>query len=186
MFQYSTNFTLNLTYIAITHHLHDNERRRQASTMIAMQWNDLLSIVLVGAFWGCTNPLLRKGSSDLPAETSSSKVSPDDSPRFSLGRSLSKFRRFRVWLPYLLNQCGSLLYYKLLASSDLTFAVPVCNALSLVFSFFTSFCLGERVDKPLQALGGAALVMTGIAVCMASREGNDGSIEGEGVLNEEL
>jgi len=88
----------------------------------------------------------------------------------SVKESLSKFRQWRVWLPYALNQCGSVLYYYLLASSDLSVAVPVCNALSLVFSCITSYMLGERVDQPLKAIVGSALVMVGVAICMSSQE----------------
>lgn len=133
---------------------------------IISKWNHLLSIVFVGAFWGCTNPILRRGAAD---DITACSVE-EDATFFSLLDSLKKFRRFGVWLPYLFNQCGSLLYYYLLASSDLTLAVPVCNALSLVFSIMTSYALGERVDKPGQAIFGAALVTGGVAICIASRE----------------
>ena len=88
----------------------------------------------------------------------------------SLVQSLLRFRRVRVWLPYLLNQSGSILYYKLLATSDLSLSVPVCNALALVFSSATSFLLGERVDRPLAALFGSLLVTLGVAICMASKD----------------
>ena len=44
----------------------------------------------------------------------------------SILQSLLIFRRVGVWLPYLLNQSGSILYYKLLATSDLSLSVPVC------------------------------------------------------------
>jgi Putative transmembrane family 234 len=121
----------------------------------------------VGAFWGCTNPMLRKGALEEHPFTT-------DDKEFSLLSflivTLSKFRRIRVWLPYALNQCGSLLYYWLLASSDLSMAVPVCNALSLVFSCITSYALGERADQPIRALVGSALVMIGVAICMSSQE----------------
>ena len=99
-------------------------------------------------------------------------------------RSLSKFRQVRVWLPYALNQCGSVLYYFLLASSDLSVAVPVCNALSLVFSCITSYLLGERVDQPIKAIFGSAFVMAGVAICMSCQ---DETIElQENVLEEDL
>lgn len=128
---------------------------------------EMVSLVLVGAFWGCTNPLLRKGALEEHPSTTDDKESSFLS---TLIVTLSKFRRIRVWLPYALNQCGSLLYYWLLASSDLSMAVPVCNALSLVFSCFTSYALGERVDQPIRAIVGSALVMIGVAICMSSQE----------------
>lgn len=97
-------------------------------------------------------------------------------------RSLNKFRQVRVWLPYALNQCGSVLYYFLLASSDLSVAVPVCNALSLVFSCITSYLLGERVDQPIKAIIGSAFVMAGVAICMSCQ---DKSIQVENKVLEE-
>ena len=69
-----------------------------------------------------------------------------------------------------LNQSGSILYYKLLATSDLSLSVPVCNALALVFSSATSFLLGERVDRPVAAIFGSLLVTLGVAICMASKD----------------
>mmetsp|Transcript_36111 Transcript_36111/g.79061 ORF Transcript_36111/g.79061 Transcript_36111/m.79061 type:complete len:158 (+) Transcript_36111:454-927(+) len=139
---------------------------------MAAGWGDLLSAVLVGAVWGCTNPFLRRGSaanenvqSEMHAETT-----PDATEGNSIIQSLLRFKRVGVWLPYLLNQSGSILYYKLLATSDLSLSVPVCNALALVFSSATCFLLGEHVDRPITAILGSLLVTLGVAVCMASNE----------------
>lgn len=143
-------------------------------------WGDVLSAVLVGAVWGCTNPFLRKGATNDENSGGQSKDATGDKPtdeRFkqsnknqSMVQSLLRFRRVRVWLPYLLNQSGSILYYKLLATSDLSLSVPVCNALALVFSSATSFLLGERVDRPVAAMFGSLLVTLGVAICMASKD----------------
>mmetsp|Transcript_21723 Transcript_21723/g.62290 ORF Transcript_21723/g.62290 Transcript_21723/m.62290 type:complete len:165 (-) Transcript_21723:1047-1541(-) len=145
-------------------------------------WGDVLSAVLVGAVWGCTNPFLRRGSVNNDEDGGRSrngmgdKVAADDvdqpntNKHKSILQSLLRFQRVGVWLPYLLNQSGSILYYKLLATSDLSLSVPVCNALALVFSSATSFILGERVDRPVAALFGALLVTLGVAICMASKE----------------
>ena len=145
-------------------------------------WGDVLSAVLVGAVWGCTNPFLRRGSAnDDEADGGSSRNGAEDADQpdtnvnsnnnnKSILQSLLIFRRVGVWLPYLLNQSGSILYYKLLATSDLSLSVPVCNALALVFSSATSFILGERVDRPVAALFGALLVTLGVAICMVSKE----------------
>lgn len=146
-------------------------------------------MILVGAVWGCTNPFLRRGSVDEPDgkqfHTSSEGETFDntkgnygvDQDRGSpikknpLVKSLSRLLRVGVWLPYLLNQCGSLLYYKLLATSNLTLSVPICNALALVFSSMTGFLLGERVDKPMRAALGSALVSVGVGICVMSGGG---------------
>jgi drug/metabolite transporter (DMT)-like permease len=137
---------------------------------------DVASLVLVGAFWGCTNPLLRKGSASV--ETEKRRTTGQDGANrnlflFCIFFALSKIRNVGVWVPYLLNQCGSLIYYKLLSHLELTLAVPICNALALVFSGITSFALGERVDKPWRAMTGASLVILGVAVCISSNTAQD-------------
>lgn len=133
--------------------------------MIAGWTTDILSMILVGALWGCTNPLLRKGS--VEGQTNEDTTTPLRHSSF-LKRSLTTFFKFRVWLPYALNQSGSLVFYILLAHSNLSMAVPTCNALALVFSFLTSWYLGEPFTKPLQTLLGASLIMIGIAICVSS------------------
>lgn len=146
-----------------------------------MEFLDLVILVLVGAFWGCTNPFLRKGAVEAKASTSESQTqnnnSNEDSMFQVLRASAAKFLNLRVWLPYALNQSGSILFYVALSRSDLTLAVPICNALSLVFSVVTSFALGENVDKPGRAVLGAALVMIGVGICVNSREDQEGAEE---------
>jgi drug/metabolite transporter (DMT)-like permease len=141
--------------------------------MIGIKIVDVVSLVLVGACWGCTNPLLRASSSTKTATTTN--AAPETNATFaqSVVSSLSKFRQIRVWLPYLVNQAGSLLYYFTLSQSDLSVAVPVCNALSLVFSIITSYFMGERVDQPLRTILGATLVMGGVAICLVSRNAEE-------------
>jgi drug/metabolite transporter (DMT)-like permease len=135
---------------------------------------DVVSLVLVGACWGCTNPILRASSATNPTATTTD-AAPDKNATFtqSVILSLSKFRRISVWLPYVVNQAGSLLYYFTLSQSDLSVAVPVCNALSLVFSIITSYFMGERVDQPLRTILGATLVMGGVAICLVSRNAKE-------------
>lgn len=156
---------------------------------------DYFSIILVGAVWGCTNPFVRKGSEE-SEELRKKAVGGDDCDTTSITcdsnrnnsssllmtflkntcKALSQFHRCKVWIPYLLNQSGSILYYFLLATSDLTTAVPACNALALVFSSLTSYLLGERLNKPIQGTIGAFLVTLGVAICMISSSSTDENI----------
>ncbi|OXB66359.1 hypothetical protein ASZ78_011893 [Callipepla squamata] len=61
-------------------------------------------------------------------------------------------------VPFLLNQCGSLLFYLTLASavihfklhyncsiSELSLAVPLCNSLALIVTLMTGRILGEDI-----------------------------------------
>jgi hypothetical protein len=125
---------------------------------------DSMSMILVGALWGCTNPLLRKGS----VEATDTITGSDDSS--FLMSSLKSFLNVKIWFPYALNQSGSIVFYVLLAKSDLSLAVPVTNALALLFSFLTSLLLGEPIQKPFRSLLGATLVLVGVAICVSSQE----------------
>lgn len=47
-------------------------------------------------------------------------------------------------LPFLLNQCGSVLYFLTLQNTDISLAVPVSNSLTFVFTAITGWFLGEE------------------------------------------
>jgi uncharacterized membrane protein len=67
------------------------------------------------------------------------------------------------------NQLGSALFYVSLSQSEMSLVVPICNALSLLFSIVTSYALGERLDQPIRAALGAAFVLGGVTLCLYSR-----------------
>lgn len=151
---------------------------------------EALSLILVGAFWGCTNPFMRKGFADTKsaAKKSNGEKKADGGNgggvRAFVTEKLALLANVRVWLPYLINQLGSLLYYKTLASSNLTLSVPICNATAMVFSSVTGALLGERVNKPGRAALGVTLVLSGVAICMYSSD-DEGAIA-DGVQHGEL
>lgn len=138
---------------------------------------EVASLVLVGAFWGCTNPLLRRGSVEVAAVESARKshsrteISAATKSLSAQGllSSLSRFRNVKVWLPYALNQLGSVLFYISLSQSEMSLVVPISNGLALLFSIVTSYALGERLHQPMRTLIGVALVMGGVTMCLLSR-----------------
>ncbi|NXC43183.1 TM234 protein, partial [Penelope pileata] len=69
-------------------------------------------------------------------------------------------------VPFLLNQCGSLLFYLTLASTDLSLAVPLCNSLALIFTLLTGRILGEDIGGK-RAVAGMLLTILGVALCVA-------------------
>ena len=146
---------------------------------------EVVSLILVGALWGCTNPLLRQGAVDTAAAGTSTTTDSTGTPPTAGGllASLHSFFRqlshVRVWLPYVVNQCGSLLYYFTLANSDLSLAVPICNALALVFSIITSLVLGEPLRRPWLTIVGSAMVVAGVTLCLHTTE-DDGITTGDG------
>ena len=137
---------------------------------------DFLSMMLVGALWGCTNPLLRKGSVEATSSSSPPKTDPKNPDKGNratdsfLSSSLKAFVDIKVCMPYVLNQSGSLVFYILLAKSDISLAVPICNAMALLFSFVTSSLLGEPIKHPLRTALGASLILVGVTVCVSSQE----------------
>ena len=137
---------------------------------------EALSLVLVGAFSGCTNPFVRKGFVETREIGGSTDGDADGGLRSFVAKKVVLLANIKVWLPYLINQMGSLLYYKTLASSNLTLSVPICNATAMVFSCITSALLGERVNQPGRAALGVFLVLSGVAVCMYS-SGEEGETE---------
>ena len=134
-----------------------------------MNSEEALFLLLVGALWGCTNPLMRKASEQPSAKNTQHAITTKTSN--PIMRLLSKLANIKIWLPYAINQMGSLLYYKLLPSSRLTVSVPICNATAMVFSCITSILLGERVDKPWRAGLGVICIMVGSGICMTANEG---------------
>ena len=47
-------------------------------------------------------------------------------------------------MPFILNQCGSVLYVLTLQNTELSVAVPVANSLSFVFTAISALFLGEQ------------------------------------------
>lgn len=105
---------------------------------------------------------------------SNTKSESNSTSSNSIIQLLRKLANIKIWLPYAVNQLGSLFYYKLLVSSRLTVSVPICNATAMVFSCITSVLLGERVDKPWRAGVGVIFIVMGSGICMIANE-NDGA-----------
>ncbi|XP_067006461.1 transmembrane protein 234 homolog [Anabrus simplex] len=117
------------------------------------------SLVLVGVFWGATNPLIKKGCTGLE------KVKARNVVLQFVKELLFLLGNWKFVVPFLLNQCGSVLYFFTLSKSDLTMAVPVANSLTFVFTALVGWALGEeQPDKG--TIWGMLLVLAGITLCM--------------------
>lgn len=133
-------------------------------------------MMVVGALWGCTNPLLRKGSVEVTTTTTTTNDpknlggKQEKTDGSLLVSFLKAFLDIKVWLPYVLNQSGSLVFYVLLAKSDISTAVPICNAMALLFSFVTSSALGEPIKNPSRTALGASLILIGVTICVSSQQ----------------
>ncbi len=111
---------------------------------------DLVGCAVVGFVWGTTNALLERG----------------------VKASSSGILRAAVALPYVANQAGSLLFYILLSSAEVSVVGPLTNALTLIFTGIATQVLSSKTDRnksakrqwPVIALG-ASMSFSGLMLC---------------------
>ncbi|KAH8336979.1 hypothetical protein KR059_009714, partial [Drosophila kikkawai] len=105
-------------------------------------------LLAVGLLWGVTNPFIRLGSQGIESvKDTGSKW------RNFLQEARTIGSRWRYWIPFGLNQCGSALYVWTLQSASITVAVPVANSLSFAFTAITGYALGEKLPGKKVILG---------------------------------
>ncbi|EGZ21141.1 hypothetical protein PHYSODRAFT_490822 [Phytophthora sojae] len=125
----------------------------------------LLSFLFVGALWGCTNPLIKRGS-----DADVMYTRKDNSLEEMKKQLLDLMKNWQFLLPFALNQSGSVAYVFLLGSTDVSNAVPICNSLAFVFTAITSRLLGEQPQRPISTYTGMTLILTGVAICFDSKQ----------------
>ena len=139
-----------------------------------------LSFLLVGALWGCTNPFLREGSKDAikhEEEDTTSNYSSEKNKSSSCFNMLptfvqeliKTFTNIKFIIPFALNQSGSMVYYYLLGTADISLASPICNSLTFTFTAITSWLIGEKIDSPFYTIIGIIFVLFGVTLCTLSR-----------------
>eukprot|EP00474_Spongospora_subterranea_P010011 CRZ10469.1 hypothetical protein [Spongospora subterranea] len=125
-----------------------------------MAGGDLMAMIMTGILWGCTNPFLnQKGTS--PAKTQTGVNN-------RLWDLFGIFLNWKFILPYGINQLGSVLYVYTLKNSDISMALPVCNALALSFTALTGRIIGERPLSP-EGILGVITTMIGVSICFYSK-----------------
>jgi len=78
--------------------------------------------------------------------------------------------RWHFWLPFLINQCGSIAYNFLLGTTDISLASPICNSLTFIFTGLTArLALGERQPITFRTVAGTTLIVAGVGLCVASK-----------------
>lgn len=122
---------------------------------------ELLSLLLVSVLWGCTNPLLKRGTEGIENVTKSNRFYQ------LLAEIKFLFLNLKYLVPFLLNQSGSLVYYYTLSTTELSLAVPVANSLTFLCTLLTGKLLGEEFGGK-QAVVGMFLTMTGVTLCVLS------------------
>ncbi|CAG9329168.1 unnamed protein product [Blepharisma stoltei] len=108
----------------------------------------MIWIIVVGLIWGLTNTFMEKGtkkSLNLPY----------------LPEFFQTFLHPRFFIPFILNQAGSVLYSLQLGQTPLKLAVPIANS--------TAFLVTILLDKrSMRTYFGASLVILGISLCLNS------------------
>ena len=114
--------------------------------------------LIVGALWGITNPLIKNGTKNDTKNNNS-----------LLETLLNLISNPRAFIPMMINQLGSVMFYYLLSTEDLSSSVIICNSLTFCFTGITAWYLGEVVNSPIKLIIGIIFVMFGIALCMYSK-----------------
>ncbi|XP_054275067.1 transmembrane protein 234 homolog [Macrosteles quadrilineatus] len=116
----------------------------------------ILYLFAVGLLWGVTNPLIKKGSTGI------NQVKANNAVLKFFKELQFLVTNWKYMIPFLINQCGSVLYYFALQSANLTFAVPITNSIAFVSTAVTGWCLGETTPN-LRTVVGSILVVLGTA-----------------------
>ena len=126
-------------------------------------YGQVLQFLFVALVWGCTNPLLKRGSVDIEKITVQNK----------LKRALLQLKLLLLTpsftVPFLVNQSGSVFYYLAVANSNISVAVPVINSLTLVVTTLTGRLMGEQA-LPVKSYIGMALVVTGVCIAVLGQD----------------
>jgi hypothetical protein len=121
-----------------------------------------LSFILVSMLWGCTNPFVKRGSEIIDKLDTTGNI----------WKKLNAFRTIltspSLFIPICVNQLGSILFYFLLATENISLAVPICNSLTFAFTGITAYIIGEKVQYPIYLFAGVGLVVLGISICVSS------------------
>ncbi|CAF1243313.1 unnamed protein product [Adineta steineri] len=119
--------------------------------------------LLTAFIWGITNWYLKEGSTGLQ------KIHYDNRIKQFGAEIWYFFTNAKYWVPFLLNQCGSVLYYYSLSKTDISTAVPVTNALTLVVTYVCDVISHPQLLNSRFVIG-MLCVSSGVALCVLSKD----------------
>lgn len=104
------------------------------------------------------------------------RVDPNSSNKSHTGFFRDLFQRIKrlirnlnLFVPFLFNQTGSIVFYMLLATQPVSVAAPVCNSLTFLFTALTSLVVfKEYVRHPIMLLIGTVFIIAGTVMCLQS------------------
>lgn len=112
---------------------------------------------LVACLWGVTNALMKQGTSGVERIRSDSKIKQI----FCEIKYL--ILNWKYFIPFLINQAGSILYFWILSTATLSIVVPFTNSLTLVVATLFGKALGE-VTGGFYLYLGITLILVGVAI----------------------
>ncbi|CAM9643300.1 unnamed protein product [Ectocarpus fasciculatus] len=116
---------------------------------------------VVGMLWGCTNPFIKRAQQSIRLAEAKDHAESRSSLSFVKKIALNPI----LMAPFAINQCGSFVFYCLLANGNVSITSPACNALAVVFTALTGWYLGEKYTSPLKMAAGVVLVYVGVVLC---------------------
>jgi hypothetical protein len=133
-------------------------------------WVTSCGYLLVGILWGCTNPFIKHAQQKILESTlKSDNLKKEESNITTLENLIRLVTNYKLFIPYAINQSGSLAYYYMLSNQPVNQANPICNSLTFVFTAITGyFVFNETFQYPILLLLGIVLVVSGIYVCITS------------------
>lgn len=124
--------------------------------------SDAFWLCFVSMLWGSTNPLIRKGSKGIEDIHRAGRI------RQFLAEIVFLASNWKYMIPFMLNQCGSVVYYLTLASVDLSIAVPITNSLTMIITTLAGKMLGEGNINTGTFIG-MLLVISGVTICVMDK-----------------
>lgn len=125
-------------------------------------FSQIAGLIVTALLWGITNPLMARGSASIARVPQNGNL---------LMRSLAELKHILMnWKfvgPWLVNQCGSVVFFATLSTTDLSVAVPLANGLTFAVTAATGHWLGERHPLSFGTVAGVACVCLGVAMCLA-------------------
>ncbi|CAG4951850.1 unnamed protein product [Parnassius apollo] len=116
-------------------------------------------LVLTGILWGCTNPFIRQGTKGLRSVQAGTRLGQ------AYAEIVFLLSNWRYVVPFLVNQCGSLVYLMAVQRAPLSLAVPASNSLAFAFTAITGSAIGAEEPLDYGSILGIVFIVIGTALC---------------------
>ena len=130
---------------------------------MSIDFTPLVGYFLVGLLWGVTNPFIKRATVSMKAAEASRNPATSKSHLATLRQFCSEPKSF---VPFLVNQMGSLVFYYMLSTEPVSRTAPICNAITFIFTALTGYVFfQEEIHSPLLLTIGSLLVVLGTYFC---------------------